>query len=306
METLDSLQESIPPPTPQTFKEQIGFRINRLRLNPKNFIERIKKKIEENRNFDKKTINFPDLQKTIFYSEDKIMENFISFLDSSLQTNLFLADFIICSSETKWFQDLFLKKIYKEKKIGFYSENIVLEILQKKFPSNNYCGYFIEKIPISKIEDFIIFIIIEEFLCYNDEEIYNLTIETNNKYIRETIPFISNVFSGMAVFELKNENELADVYLLLYEKDYLEIIRMQSKTSEIKIEKIETEALYIQRRYEHISNSHLQIPLKTVHELIQKMDFDNDGKVSLQDIKQFTKKNCIDYSDEVKNFNNNF
>lgn len=301
METLDSMQESIPPPTPQTFKEQIGFRINRLRLNPKNFIERIKKKIDENRDFDKKTINFPDLQKTIYYADDQILENFISFLDNSLQTNLFLTDFIICSSENKWFLDLFLKKIYKEKKIGFFSENLVLEILQKKFPSKNYCGYFIEKIPLSKIEDMIIIIIIEEFLCYNNEEIYNLTIETNNKYIRETIPFISNIFSGMAIFELKNENELADVYLLLYEKDYLEIKKMQSKTSEIKIEKIEIEALNTQKKYEHISNSHLQIPLKAVNELVKKMDFDNDGKISLEDIKEFTQKHYIDYTDEVKN-----
>jgi Ca2+-binding EF-hand superfamily protein len=55
----------------------------------------------------------------------------------------------------------------------------------------------------------------------------------------------------------------------------------------------------IPKKYDKLIHRTTQIPRKSIEVLIAKMDSDNDGKINVEDIRQFSHKNFIHFPDDT-------
>lgn len=299
-------------------EEEMANTINKARFKSKEFIEEILLYIKENDNSTTKTIEIKELNRTVHYYDEKILNSFLQYVREANITSQILEDFTFLTKLNERFCSNFKNILKSEKKLGLSptSQNTQIDKLRSAIPSESYYGYYVENISINNINLLLLLIIFEEFVTLNRRNL-NQTHDFSTVYIESdgnlkidrlnTICFLGNNFSTLCLNleEVKEERniKLYNIYLLLISKDYDETdLKSEEKKEQITPhdeipEKKRTG--HLPKKYDKIYIPNMQIPKSVIKKLVTAMDTDNDFKVTLQDIILFAKKHFIHFEKTV-------
>lgn len=171
--------------------------------------------------------------------------------------------------------------------------------------------------------------VVEEFIQLNEDQATSqrkkcLKIEHNLQQIPEQLALLSQDFTTIcvatvqtdAVIQIQDEGGASyDVYILLSFSDYFQDIPT-TKASMKKISKYnntlptyksqntiqakaQEKSRKVPEKYMKPVKKTTQIPRTSVIKLIERLDTNNDGFVTADDIVRFTKQNFLFYSEEV-------
>lgn len=339
METPSNFQDSSIDQNIHAFvnlSEEICYNINRLRFRSKEFMQNMASHIHNNNDPNNLWVSFPELQRNVHYYSASNFTNFINFLQENMITNQILQDFTFPPKMNEGFISSFSRIIIENKSLGLFDNPVKLRL---EVPSKFYYGYYIESIPLKSIENLLIFIIFEEYMILttkmqaNSQETEknlkpNFVFEYNDAKLIDCIPFLSNLYNTILIYpeQVNNNNEfpLYNLYILLLSELIDENVNQTKKEFNVKNrtsmnlevipEKKEKTTTYlssfgkyskkiplIPAKYNNLWNTHLQIPLKSIERLVSEMDTNNDMKVSLSDIIEFSHRKFIHLNEDVQN-----
>lgn len=336
METPSNYQDSSIEQNINAFvnlSEEICYNINRLRFRSKEFMQNMASHIHNNNDPNNLWVSFPELQKNVHYYSASNLTNFINFLQENMITNQILQDFTFPPKMNEGFISGFSRIISENKGLGLCDNPVKLRL---EIPSKFYYGYYIESIPLKSIENLLIFIIFEEYMIlttkmqanYQENEKNlrsNFVFEYNDAKLIDCIPFLSNIYNTILIYpEQINNNEhlLYNLYILLLSELVDENVNQTKKDNNIKNrtsmnlevipEKKEKTTTYLSSvgkytkkiplvpsKYDNLWSTHLQIPLKSIERLVSEMDTNNDMKVTLRDIIEFSHSKFIHLNEDV-------
>ena len=330
METQSNNQDSSSSNPNKNFKnleEELIYQINDLRFHSRQFMQNIASHILTHNDAQNLIISFPDLNRSIHYTSPQNLTNFTEFLQQNMSTNQILQDFTFPPKLNEYFISGFSRLITQNKALGLNEGNIKLKL---EIPSKLYYGYYLENIPIKKMQSVLGFIIFEEYITLttkikSDPQDLNLLkpnffFEYNDNGPIEYIPFLSNIYNTILIYpeQVTEDQTLHNLYILLLSEaidedpnpNKKEVKQRNSNTGELPKEKrkstyysavgnVSSKIPLIPDKYRNLWSTHLQVPLKSVEKLVKAMDSNNDMKVTLCDIINFSYKRFIHLNEEV-------
>ena len=329
METPSNNQDSSSDQQNKAFKnleEEISYHINQLRFRSRQFMQNVSSHILTNNDTKAFSVNFADLQRTVYYNDPIILRNFIAFLQENMITNQILQDFTFPPKLNEVFANNYGKIIAQNKSLGLFEGN---QKIKSEIPSKFYYGYYLQQISIQSMQSLLGFIIFEEYVTLttkmnkdtqnSDLMKPNFCIEYNDKQPIEYIPFLSNFYNTLLINVEKIQNNdptLYNIYILLLsesidENEKKEIKNRISNLDNLK-EKKQRNSIHnsslgnmslkiplIPEKYKDLWSTHMQIPAKSIERLVQMMDSNNDMKITIRDIRAFSHKQHIHLNEEV-------
>lgn len=300
-----------------SLEEEIAFHINKARFKNKDFTEKMLKKIKDKADTQNKTIFLESLNRTVNYYDEEILQSFFTYVERNEQTCQILEDISFIQKLNDKFVEKFGEKLRNEGKIGFLSGEESLETLKKELgsKSNEFYGYYIERIPLEDINALLMMVILEEFIILNSKAL-NKSIEASNVSIESSVNvdnvcFLSNKFNTICIFlnsvqkNASENNKLYNLYIILLETDYITKEDFQEGKKEVEIanENVEKRKFqHLPKKYDKIYIPNMQIPKASINKLVIAMDSDNDYKVTLDDIINFARKHFIHFERTVHIF----
>lgn len=313
----------------KTLEEELAHKINHLRFRSREFMQNTASHILTNNNPENLTVNFPDIQMTVLYENPSTLTNFTAFLQENMITNQILQDFTYPPKLNESFINSFRNSINQNKSLGLFEGNIKLKL---EIPSKLYYGYYFEKIPIKSMQSLLSFIIFEEYVALTSKIQSDLTFlkpnfcyEYNDTKPIEYIPFLSNIYNTILISTEINTNtndgNLYNIYILLLSETIDETSPqlkkdIRNKTSSnieafkekkfrntnylSSVGNINRRIPIVPEKYKDLWTTHIQIPFKSIERLVQAMDSNNDMKITVRDIIEFSHRKFIHLNEEVK------
>jgi len=251
-----------------------------------------------------------------------------------MNTNQILQDFTYPPKMNEGFISGFSKTIAQNKALGLNEGNIKLKF---EIPSKLYYGYYLENFPLKKMQSLLGFIVFEEYITLTTKirsDLQGLSylkpnffFEYNDTKPIEYIPFLSNIYNTILIYpeqvpsnsNTNNDPLLYNIYILLLsetiDEDNTQNKRdgknRYSNTGEPMKEKKRASTYFsavgnvtqriplVPTKYKDSWSTHLQIPIKSVEKLVKEMDSNNDMKITLEDLINFSHKRFIHLNQEV-------
>lgn len=302
-----------------TKEMEIASRINNLRLKINILFEIIQDYLGQHCPPGVLELKFPELGKTLTFSNEGEKEKIHTYLKEQAVTNQILPDLSFNSRINLRFCEHFANviKVSGGKMLTKENEEVVNGFFPKH-DTGNLHGYYMRDLPLDHIEQFLVYLLVNEFLLLNNSEANSETmIETNNTAESTMgIGVLNKDFNSIFVYCFSADGKTlrkCSVYIMLWSGNLENLPFIAEETKDQKISPStmtknpkESDGLrYIDdklpKKYANIHYATPQISKKAVIKLVKTLDQDLDNIVTFQDVQDFIKQQHLILDPTVRN-----
>ena len=302
----------------KTREEDIISKINNLRFQLKKSLIKTIEIIKLNTNKEDKTIRIKDINKTIHYHNDDILEKLIYHLEEVISTKQLLPELSLSTKANYSFSRNFSSFIDANRGL-MNKSNEIDERVARTYPSKIYQGLYLPNIELKDFESFLSMIIIEEFIILTNKTPFykseNIAIEFFGDETPQIISILNPYYnSGIVSISKKRGTYNCNVYIL-YLTNIIEtapetLINASPKydftefsgTNNLRLPDIyELSSLRspMPKKYEKCKVMKPDINIDICRKFIHKMDIDGSDKLTPYQMFGIIRKYSLAFEDSV-------